>query len=491
MGNKIIKTPHLDRLAKEGARFSRMYSSCPVCVPARTVMLTGHSCASNKVITNNDLDRTDLPTFETFDQVLLHNGYHGEYHGKWHSPYKYALDYTHPVRWVNGKRRPSGSKADMSESEAFLKYIEANVPARPLRPGEQLANMYNRPYLPDPLDGSYGLPPEQVQKLMKDKTAGAEAQIGQGFSYGCLDVPPEHTHTAWTVKEGLEALERLKDGPFTLTVSIGPPHPPMVLPKPYYGMYPAKDMPVSASIDDPRADSPYLKSGNARPGYRDPDKVRQMISDYYGLITLDDDWIGKILDRLDELHLTDHTLVIFTADHGEMLGDHGMFSKFVFFEGSAHIPLLMRLPGVIPAGKVVDAPVAQIDVFSTILDYCGFPGHASEGNDLRPLIEGKEDGSSRYVVSEWNGTAVPGFMVFDGRWKLMFGRGITARSLDALYDLQDDPNELHNLLANEESFAKNRERADRLKGLLVKWLEQVHAENVEDVKRRPVRPTTR
>src|SRR5262249_14609963 len=148
-----------------------------------------------------------------------------------------------------------------------------------------------------------------------------------------------------------------------------------------------------------------------------------------------------ILDRLDELNLTDHTLVIFTADHGEMLGDHGMFSKFVFFEGSAHIPLLMRLPGVIPAGKIVDAPVAQIDVFSTILDYCGFPGHASEGNDMRPLIEGKEDGSKRYVVSEWNGTAVPGFMVFDGRWKLLFGRGITARSLDALYDLQDDPNE--------------------------------------------------
>ena len=80
----------------------------------------------------------------------------------------------------------------------------------------------------------------------------ADAQIGQGFSYGCLDVPPEHTHTAYTAKEGLEALDRLKDGPFTLTVSIGPPHPPMVLPRPYYGMYPADKLTAPASIGDPR-----------------------------------------------------------------------------------------------------------------------------------------------------------------------------------------------------------------------------------------------
>ncbi len=103
MGNTIIHTPNLDRIAKEGARFTRMYSSCPVCVPARTVILTGHSCETNSVITNNDLDRTDLPTFETFDQILIKYGWHGEYHGKYHSPYKYALDYQNAVRWVNGK----------------------------------------------------------------------------------------------------------------------------------------------------------------------------------------------------------------------------------------------------------------------------------------------------------------------------------------------------------------------------------------------------
>ena len=107
-GNKIIKTPNLDRIAREGARFTKMYSSCPVCVPARTVMLTGRSCESNKVLTNNDLDRDDLPTFATFDQILFQNGWRGEYHGKWHSPYKYALDYSNGVKW--GERQAQAER---------------------------------------------------------------------------------------------------------------------------------------------------------------------------------------------------------------------------------------------------------------------------------------------------------------------------------------------------------------------------------------------
>jgi len=122
----------------------------------------------------------------------------------------------------------------------------------------------------------------------------------------------------------------------------------MALPKPYYGMYPADSIPVPASLNDQGENSPYWRQQSRDAGpYRDPQKVRQMMSDYYGLVTEVDDWIGKILNRLDELGLADNTLVIFTSDHGEMLGDHGVHSKMKFFEGAAHIPLLMRLPGVI------------------------------------------------------------------------------------------------------------------------------------------------
>lgn len=346
-------------------------------------------------------------------------------------------------------------------------------PRNPYRPGELIANMYRRPYRPDPLDGAHGKQQDQVS---------------QGTSYGCLAVPPEHTHTAWTAKEGLEGLERLKNGPFTLTISIGPPHPPMVLPRPYYGMYPAAQMPVPASIDDPRTDSPYRDAnGGKDPAYRDKDKIRQMISDYYGLVTEIDDWVGRILARLAELGLADNTLVVFTSDHGEMLGDHGMHSKFVFYAGSVHIPLLMRLPGTIPAGTVIKAPVSHLDLFATILDYCGVAAPESEGESLRPLIEGKSDGAGRFVVSEWPATAVPGFMVCDGRWKLLFGRTATARSLDALYDLKNDPNELHNLLADKVDWEKHRTEAERLNGLLTGWLRRIASPCLESVTARQLK----
>jgi arylsulfatase A-like enzyme len=470
-GNSVVKTPNLDQLALHGVRFADAYTCCPVCVPARTSILTGHCPESNKVLSNNDINHTDVPNFPTFDQVLLHGGYHGEYHGKWHSPYQFALEYTRPVRWNNGKR-PPGCKADLSESKAFAAYMDAHVPQRPLRPGELRANIYGRPYRPDPLDGAYGK---------------AQGEVSQGASYGCVDVPPEHTYTAWTAQEGLEALERLKNGPFTLTISIAPPHPPMVLARPYYGMYPVASMPVSRSIDDPRSNSPY-RDRNAEPDstYRDKNKVRYMVSDYYGLVTEVDDWVGRILKRLDDLGLAHNTLVVFTSDHGEMLGDHGMHSKFVFYEGSVHIPLLMRLPDVIPAGRVVQVPVSHLDLFATILDYCGLPAPHSEGKSLRGLVEGREDGVGRFVVSEWPALALPGFMVCDGRWKLLFGRSAEARSLDALYDLKSDPLEVDNLLGNNPQWEKHRGEAERLKGLLVDWLSRVKSPQTDTVKARMI-----
>ena len=241
-----------------------------------------------------------------------------------------------------------------------------------------------------------------------EKRGGASVQAlnGQGAAYGCLDVPPEHTMTAWTVKEGLAGLERLhKAGrPFTLTISISPPHPPMVLPKPYYGMYPPAAIPA--------AGEPWATAATIRPTggattrtpnpYRDPQKVRQMISNYYGLVTEVDDWIGKVLKRLDELELAENTLVIFTSDHGEMLGDHGMHSKMAFYEGAAHIPLLMRLPGVIPRRRWFKAPAAQIG--SVRHDSrLPRPGPPRVGRPQPPpLVEGRDNGAVHFAVSEWN-----------------------------------------------------------------------------------------
>ena len=263
----------------------------------------------------------------------------------------------------------------------------------------------------------------------------------------------------------------------------------MVVSDPYYSLYPPDRIPVPISINDPRTNSPYRPNKRDDSGaYRNPANIRQMTSIYYGMVAELDDWVGRILKRLDDLGLRDNTLVIFASDHGEMLGDHGMHGKFVFYEGSVHVPLLMRLPGVIAPNTVIKAPASHLDLFPTILDYCGKSGHESEGRSLRPLIEGRENGAGRFAVSEWPSTKVPGFMVCDGRWKLLCGRAANAPSLDALYDLQTDPRELNNLIGGNPDREKHRAETARMKGLLVEWLTRVKSPHLDSVRARPFLP---
>ena len=108
------------------------------------------------------------------------------------------------------------------------------------------------------------------------------------------------------------------------------------------------------------------------------------------MVTQVDEWVGKLLDELDQKGLTENTLVVFVSDHGEMMGDHGLNSKMKMYEGSAHIPLIMRLPGVITAGTKVNTPVSHHDIFATILDYTGMKIPENDGRSLRNLVEGKE-----------------------------------------------------------------------------------------------------
>jgi arylsulfatase A-like enzyme len=150
----------------------------------------------------------------------------------------------------------------------------------------------------------------------------------------------------------------------------------------------------------------------------------------------------------------------------------------------------MRLPGVIPANTVIKAPAGHIDLFSTILDYCGQAASPSEGRSLRPLIEGKEETQERFAVSEWASQGVPGYMLYDGRWKFMYGRSAAAPSLDALYDLQNDPSELNNLIGRNARAEQHRTEVVRMKGLLVEWLTRVQSPNLESVKARPLFATS-
>jgi len=178
--------------------------------------------------------------------------------------------------------------------------------------------------------------------------------------------------------------------------------------------------------------------------------IQYFISEYYALVKEVDDWVGQILDKLDELGLTDNTLAIFTSDHGEMLGSHGMRGKFCFYEESSHVPMMIRFPGRIKPGTKVKAPVSNMDLFATILDYLDMPPHPSDSNSLRKLIKGAVNEEDMYVVTEWLSDlqGKPSHMVLKNGWKLMRPHPSAKKVKKALYNLNDDPHELKNLLAD-------------------------------------------
>ena len=166
-------------------------------------------------------------------------------------------------------------------------------------------------------------------------------------------------------------------------------------------------------------------------------------------------------------------MVVFTSDHGEMLGSHGLRGKFCFYEESSHVPMMIRLPGRIKAGIKVKSPVSNMDLFATILDYLDMPPHPSDGRSLRGLIEGTA-GENTYLVTEWLSDlqGKPSHMVVKGGWKLMRPDPSAQKLKKALYNLNDDPHELRNLLANNSDLRNYVVKVAELEACFQNWMER-------------------
>jgi len=349
-----------------------------------------------------------------------------------------------------------------------MDYINEHFPKPGLKDDEFYDTFTKRAYVPDPIDSYYGSSWEEAKNNEKKRRV-------QPDLHGELKIPAVYSFTAYQAKETIKAINRLKDTTFSITLSVHMPHAPMTPTKPYYGMYPVDDMIPPASIDDKMENSPY-KHTNGRmemPEYSDPEKIKYMISNYYGIITEIDDWMGKIFETLDKNNLTENTLIIFTSDHGEMLGAHGLREKNVFYEESAHIPLLISLPNEIEKETVVDGYVSNVDLFSTILDYLDIEKkHHSDGNSLRDLIENKETNHGKYVVTEWDyrGPVSPNYMIVKDGWKLIIPYTKESTVKNAMYDLNTDPHEMNNLLGNNPERSKYQEKTEELRACLLEWL---------------------
>jgi arylsulfatase A-like enzyme len=284
-----------------------------------------------------------------------------------------------------------------------------------------------------------------------------EYNISAKNHFGVMEVRDEDTLTAFTVRKTVKFLKSNPPEPFCVTCSILHPHLPFTPNATYAAMFDPQKIAMPDNID-----AYYYQPLTIHPGRKpaipdllsaDANGLGQCLALYYALAKEIDDWFGKLMDALGQSGLKDDTLVIFTSDHGSLMGSHKMISKFQFFEESLRIPLIIRYPGDIPQNLRLKCPATGADIAPTILDYCGIEPLAQfHGNSLRNVIEGNQP-KEAWAFSESRGHTC----FRSSEWKIVFNPKIEAVML---FNLREDPGEFRNLL-DEGSLPEYAQRLIR------------------------------
>ena len=436
MGDSVVETPHIDRLASEGVVFTDAICSSPVCGPSRASLLSGCYSYDGCYVQANREPTQKSPwnvPIKTVDEALTDSGMHVEYHGKWHV----GSDHLDCYR---GEERVFGHKLTEYHDHLAERY-EAPEPE-----GDYKFDNYTQwPYRFWDID-------KQIEEGLKNHAIFHTPQAG------VIEVADEDTLTAWTAQKTIRFLESEPSAPFAVTCSILHPHGPVVANETYAGLYDSDAMPMPENLDG------YFGPGPGQRGKKPsiPDAIPadgsglgQFMALYYGLVKELDDWMGKLLDALEKSGHQDDTLVIFTSDHGEMMGNHNLFGKGIFLEESLRVPLVMRYPNGVQPGQRLRAPATGADLAPTILDYCGVePLEQFHGNSLRGVIDGG-DPDSPYAYSELGNRQC----LRSTEWKLVLESGKASE----LFDLGNDPLEMENVLDLEsvpEEASREQEKME-------------------------------
>lgn len=415
-GNKVIKTPNLDRIANDGIRFTQAYSSTPSCTPARAGLLTGLSPWHHGMLGYGKV--AERYSFE-LPSAMHDAGY-----------YTYAIGKLHyaPQRNYHGFDGALVDESGRVQSPGFVSDYRKWFHAK-------------------------------AATLDPDATG-----IGWNeYRSGVYALPEELHPTRWTGDKAVEFIGNYdRKEPFFLKVSFARPHSPYDPPKRFMDMYKAEDMPAPhvgkwaekyAEIDNPKD----LSLWHGDLGLEQARKSRQ---GYYGSVSFIDEQIGRIVKSLEERGMLENTLIVFTADHGDMLGDHNLWRKTYAYDGSAHIPMLMRWPKSMGMdsrrGSTAAQPVELRDILPTCLDAAGKPAPEKklDGASLLDIARGRTDHWREYIDLEhdvcyakenhWNALT-------DGRWKYIYHAFDGSQQL---FDLSNDPGELHDLASDPKHAAE-------------------------------------
>ena len=450
-GNEVVQTPNIDRLASAGARFENALCPTPFCSPTRASLMTGlyphqHGITTNLRRNSAGLD-PDLPTTE---QALVDSGYVVRQFGKWHLGQK--------------TRVPAYADDPELNYRDYFRPIGRRMPPPPDGPTSRVG----RPIYPT--------------EAVRSANAMYEGDGPPNSWIGRTDVPTEHTEEAWIADRAIEILPKLSGRPFFMTVSFPAPHALWAINEPYYSLHPRDQI----RLPDNRHSVQEVDRNTAawRFGQLLGDQgLREYLGVYYGMVSMMDANLGRILDELRRCGEEDNTLVVFTSDHGDMQGGHGMYGKstYTMYEETTRVPLLLRWPGRIPPGKTIQTQAGSCDVFPTILDYLGLsvPSNLA-GQSLKGFIEGKED-IDRPIFAERDrgasgGTGSGQFqrLIRTHEWKYSYN----SRGDSQLFHLAADPGETENVISEPSA----RGAKQRMHSALVGWMQETNDPRVEQVR---------
>ena len=417
-GHAMVKTPNLDRLAARGVRFDRAYTQFPLCSPSRVSLLTGLRPDTTKIYDLVTDFRTILPDVVTLPQMFQRNSYAVVRVGK-------IYHYGNP-----GQIGTSG--------------------------------------LDDPKSWDAVVNPRGIDKDEEAVLTNLTPNRGLGAALAYYASPaPDEEHTDGKVAtETIALLEKYKDRPFFLAAGFYRPHCPYIAPRKYFDMYPIEqiDAPKWSEADVKDVPPPAFITRPPNWGVAEQG-VRESIRAYYASITFLDANVGRLLDALDRLKLTDNTIVVFISDHGYLTGERGQWFKQMLFERSARAPLIISAPGVSVKGRPSQRVVEFLDLYPTLAALAKLtPPAGLHGRSLVPLLRNPSAAWDHPALTQVhrappNGPAFEGYSIRTERWRYMeWEEGKRGREL---YDERVDPNELRNLAA-DPAHAKQVAEMQRL-----------------------------
>jgi arylsulfatase A-like enzyme len=447
-GNRVINTAHLDALAAEGVIFDNCYCQNPYCMPSRWSIFSGRYPRHHGVRENGVQFK---PEELTMAQILKDSGYFTGAFGKMHlTPQLYAT--FEDENWPDGdfgfqvKHLTNDSKR--GEYLEDLKRRDKKIYELMLKQGEE--------------------------KIKEDLAAAADRSFDLAPQIWENKIPPELHQSGWIADKFTDYLDQPRQGPFFAWVSFVDPHHPFDPPQPYASMYDPEKMPLPRTQEGELEDKPEhftrmlqgYSPGNEKYDFRTVSDLgwQTIKAKYYGMVSLIDYNIGRIVEKLKSKDLYDDTVIIFTADHGELLGDHGLLFKGPFhYDCLIGVPLIFKWGSTICGGSRVSEICQHIDLLPTLLGCAGIPvPRGLQGRNLRSLIDGDLSAGYDFALTEQNNLDW-GFnmkTIRSREWRMTYYAG---RQFGELYDLGKDPHEFTNLWEVQEY----REIRERLKSELL------------------------